>query len=652
MTAESLVRTTWLVAIIWWTQLSVFAQDEVIDSDAVNVVETWVEQSGNLADAAQYDSAVVLAEKAVRYAQNLDLLQREAEGYYALGYAYDLNGRLDEALLNYEHARQIYDRLDIKQEVATCMNSKGVAAYFMGDFELALKHYLETLSYVEKHDIRTVMANTLNNLGVIYRITSKNDEAISIYHKTLKLSKELQDTNMIATSYQNLGVAHNFKGLTDTALIYLDSALYVYGLAKDTFQMGHVYTAMGETYYLSESDYAQARKYLLQGAEYMKGESNQEELSKTFHLLGRIERDDHQYEKALQYFHDGLDMVSSTDRSDVLLTFYQDMEICYDQLGRYKEAHDYLQKYISLYKEIQSAERQQAIEELQTRYETEEKDKEIAMQKLQILEGNRQRNLLIGVLLAVLLTASFVFLLVRRKHQFDQELALQEKKLKEEKIKKLEQEKKIIAMDHMLEGEEKERKRIAKDLHDSLGSLLTSARIQLNRVAEDMGTLQKEVGWIKAQDIVSEAADEVRRISHDMMPEALVNLGLISAIEDLTASMSSNQDLLITTHFFDVDEGLLSGQQQSGVYRVIQELLQNTMKHASASELIVQLSQNDSSLDILVEDNGVGFNPESLTETSGIGLRNMESRVSYLDGEMHIQSNPGGPTIAEFSIPL
>jgi tetratricopeptide (TPR) repeat protein len=307
-------------------------------------VSLLIDLSEIYTEEPQYDSAYHFAWEAIKIAVKNNLGKAEAESYYALGYAYDLSGRLDEAVLHYENARNIYAGLDIKPEVANCMNAKGVAAYFKGDFEKALAYYLETLDYVEQHGIKKVMINTLNNLGVIYRITSKNQEAIDIYHKTLNLSRSTQNDKMVAVSFQNLGVAFNFEGIMDSALFYLDSALHHYSMLGDSLEVGHTYTAIGETYYLSAQNYGQARENLLKGVDYLRYGSSQEELTKSYLLLARIERDDGVFDKAVDYFQKGLALLAGTDREDVRLEFYKEMETCFHKYNRPDSAYNYLKK--------------------------------------------------------------------------------------------------------------------------------------------------------------------------------------------------------------------------------------------------------------------------------------------------------------------
>ncbi len=601
-------------------------------------------------DQSKRDSAFMLAEEAHQLSKKEGVTVWQASTNYNLGYLYDLDGNLDQALSYYEKARSLYEQEGIRNEVATCMNSKGVAAYFQGDFDQAITYYLETLAYVELHDIKSVMANALNNLGVIYRITGKNEAARDIYFKTLTLSHTLKDTNMIATSYSNIGVAYSFDSIYEDALIHFDSALYYYKIIEDQFEIGRTQTAIGEMYLIS-GRLEKARPYLMQGSAMLNTGSGQEELSKTYLLLGRLERDSENYVKAIEYFQKGFQMIEQTDRNDVIMEYYLEIQENYARQGRKSEAYDYFTKYLKLYKRQQASEKIQAIEELQTKYETEEKNKEIAQQEVTILKSQRQRNLLISGILGLLLIGGFIYISLKRRQSYQEKLTEQSLQLQKEKIDKLEKEQKIIALDYMLMGEEKERKRIAKDLHDSLGALLTSARMQIQKIFQENKNLSTSA-YSQTENIISDAAQEVRRISHDMMPDALVNLGLIAAVKDLTGKVNAGSQLKITLHHFDLVESEYTDQIKLGIYRIIQELVQNVIKHAHASHIIIQLSQEDHLLSLEMEDDGIGFEINNLETNKGMGLKNIESRVKYMNGRLEIDSKKGGPTVFRIDIPI
>ena len=319
---------------------------------------------------------------------------------------------------------------------------------------------------------------------------------------------------------------------------------------------------------------------------------------------------------------------------------------------KYFEANQMLEKYYAFKDSLQNVEIQNNVNELNIRFETARKDREIAEQKVEILENQRVRNYLFAGILGLLLLGIFVVYSLRRRHAYQVGLADRDKEIQLQKIEKLEQEQKILALDYMLMGEENERKRIAKDLHDSLGALLSTAKLQLKNLYNEL-TGDSTSGVVdETEAIIEHAAQEVRRISHDMMPDALVNLGLVAAVDDLANKLNENSTIKVSAYSFDIDESSLSDQNKVGIYRIVQELTQNVYKHAQASHMVIQLTQEDGHLRLEVEDDGVGFDPDQMNEVEGIGLKNIRSRVQYLNGTFLIDSQRGGPTVFTISIPV
>jgi len=196
----------------------------------------------------------------------------------------------------------------------------------------------------------------------------------------------------------------------------------------------------------------------------------------------------------------------------------------------------------------------------------------------------------------------------------------------------------------LLKGQEEERGRLAKDLHDGLGGMLSGVKLSLGAMkgnlilSEDSARL-----FSRALDQLDNSISEMRRVAHNMMPEALVKLGLQQAVQDYCDGLSETQQLKINSQFHGLDKRL-DAAAEVVIYRVVQELLNNVVKHAEATEALVQVMRHENNLNITIEDNGKGFDTSKMEEARGAGLRNVQSRVDYLKGQMDIQSAPGKGT--------
>ena len=204
-----------------------------------------------------------------------------------------------------------------------------------------------------------------------------------------------------------------------------------------------------------------------------------------------------------------------------------------------------------------------------------------------------------------------------------------------------------MAMASMIEGQENERSRIAKDLHDGLGVLLASVRRQVKNVQQELEKLT-EIDLIgDTEKLIGTACEEVRRISHDMMPDALMNLGLEEAVKDLAYQIEIDHHL--KTHV-DFSQLSLYETIEINLYRIIQEFSNNSIKYANAKNLYIYMEQSPNELKVSLRDDGEGFDLEDAKAGQGIGLSSMQSRVNFLNGSMKMDAKDG--TTLEITIPL
>jgi signal transduction histidine kinase len=267
-------------------------------------------------------------------------------------------------------------------------------------------------------------------------------------------------------------------------------------------------------------------------------------------------------------------------------------------------------------------------------------ENEQKIQELSIRQKDITNYILLGSLLVLLIIGSLLYAYNRKKQQ----LSKQTEQLQAQRIKELEQEKLLIAFDSLLKGQEEERSRLAKDLHDGLGGMLSGVKLSLSAMKGNIILTEDNARlFTKTLDQLDNSIGEMRRVAHNMMPEALVKFGLQQAAQDYCDSLSESQHLKIRGQFHGL-ENRMEPATEIIVYRIIQELLNNIVKHANASEALVQVMRHDMNLAITVEDNGKGFEPAKLEFQKGAGLSNVRSRVDYLKGQMDIRSELGKGT--------
>jgi signal transduction histidine kinase len=220
----------------------------------------------------------------------------------------------------------------------------------------------------------------------------------------------------------------------------------------------------------------------------------------------------------------------------------------------------------------------------------------------------------------------------------------QKQQLQQQQIKQLQNEKLLLATESILKGQEDERSRLAQDLHDGLGGMLSGVKLTLSAMKGNIILPEESARlFTKAFEQLDSSIGEMRRVAHNMMPEALVKLGLQQALQDYCDGINAVNGLSINCEFHGL-ENRLENTTEIIVYRIVQELLNNIIKHANASNVLVQVIKSDKELNITVEDNGNGFTKEEAGSKKGAGLKNIQSRVDYLKGELDIKSTPGKGT--------
>jgi signal transduction histidine kinase len=298
---------------------------------------------------------------------------------------------------------------------------------------------------------------------------------------------------------------------------------------------------------------------------------------------------------------------------------------------------------LNLRDSIRSAESKTRIAELELEYETAKKDIEIQSQLLIIAKRNRQKNNLLFLVLLLGISTILLFMIFSQGKR----RRLAELKLKQQQIQELEQRNKILGLASIIEGQEVERTRIAKDLHDGLGVLLSSVRRQIQNVQSEIKKLTDIDIIGNTEKLVATACEEVRRISHDMMPDALINFGLKEAMADLAEQIHSDHSLYMQ---LDIQEDLsLTEVQSINLYRIIQEFANNTVKHAKATKLGIKIQQDQNNVLMQLRDNGIGFDLNIARQKGGLGLTNIRSRVDFLKGAIEIDTNEG--TSCSITIP-
>lgn len=322
------------------------------------------------------------------------------------------------------------------------------------------------------------------------------------------------------------------------------------------------------------------------------------------------------------------------------------MSELYSKQGQYKLAWEFQRKYIKLYEETTSKDNIHKINHLQNEYALEKKDNQIAQKELLItqnrLELARNRNQLYGVILMVGFAFVIIFIFVKNIRN--------KQRLLTEQIKLAEKEKTIAQVEAALQGETRERERIAQELHDSVVSELMAVKLNIDVLSKDFADLRYNNNYKNIQYQSWNITEKLRQTAYNLMPVKIHEQGLVTAISEFVHRIHNSKVRFGFLHFGTVTN--LSEQSEKIIFMIVQELAQNIIKHSRATEAIIQLNYFEDSISLTVEDNGVGIGHLKLGHTNGMGLPNIKKQISALNGSIDIQSSEVSGTTVFIEIPL
>ena len=336
------------------------------------------------------------------------------------------------------------------------------------------------------------------------------------------------------------------------------------------------------------------------------------------------------------------------------LEFY--LSLGYKKIKKYDSAYYYGQKSRALEKKLDQKLHLATLYDINTKYETEKKEKEnlkLKQDNLKI-ESKRKENLyyLVASIL-VLFLGLIIGILTLKNSKRKQKLAEQYRALETQKNLTLLKEQELTTINAMVDGQEKERKRIAEDLHDNLGSVLATLKLHFENLKMNNETkkIDQETLFNKTENLIDEAYLKVRSIAHAKNAGVLANQGLLIAIKTMAEKISSADKIKIEVIDYGLDQQL-DNSLEITVFRIIQELLTNILKHADAKNATINISLYDKNLNIIIEDDGDGFEFNNLSLKKGMGISSIITRIEHLEGSFDVDSTIGKGSSIIINIPI
>lgn len=582
-----------------------------------------------------------------KYLTNGKILARSnsfisAKYYYYEG-QYNLDRNKKKAAVSYQEAIRSLSKFKNEESdflQALAWYSYGVCQKDKEGYIPLVKMMLEkSIPLVEKYEKSRNLGFLYTQLAVILTYNAQFKKAEDYNNKALKIL-EKQYPNSAELFFTYLNSANNFcyQANGDEAEKFLNKAEKLIRPYPESSSNAFYYYSK-TLFYITRQKNEEALPVIEKGIFYAK-KYNQNLLAQMFYfnkydILKKLKR----YKEAKSTLEDVLTEKSLAIDLNNRKTFYKQLSLLNEETGNTKEALLWEQKYSKLNDSLNTENVKLEINKLESKFNTAEKERKIATlnaeKNQKDLEVNKKNSYLWGMGLVLLLALSlliFLFIIFRKN-----------KKISEQRLNDIKQKEELSLTKAILDGEERERERIARDLHDGLGGMLAGVKINFSTWSSHHLNPEKDQEFYKILGQLDNSVSELRHVARNLMPESLLNFGLETAIHDL-CEFYSRKNLNIDFQAIDISKTLPLNIQLN-IYRIVQELLANAIKHAEASSILLQCSQSGENFLITIEDNGKGFDKNIENTTKSMGLRNLKNRVNYLKGTMEIHSDDQGTAI-------
>lgn len=588
------------------------------------------------------DSAHIHAEEAAQLAKEINYTSGLASALHKMAVIYRFQGYYDKALQYGDSALTILGDADEPFVRAGILANNGVSHRSKGQFEAALRDSQRAIDLYTKLGAKSELGTVLNNVGVLYMYMEDYPKAREYYGRALEIQKVAANPKEKANILNNFAIVYANEGELDSALTYFQKSLAIEeslgnkkGMSECINNIGAVYYYMGNV----EQAIVEVRKsYAI--------DSTLGDVRGQIACMNNIAEfltENGKADEALKIFEENLIRAKTLDSYSDVEDAYRNLADAYKEKGDYKKSYMMLSEYVAVHDSALGNARQKAIAEMETRFETREKEQKIKIQKLEIQEKeaslDARQNLILGlsiVLLLLVVATIFAYRAYKSRKAVELQTALSREQTKR--------------LDAVIDATENERKRLAKELHDGIGQQLSSIKLGLsnffNALTSSTEMETERIG--KIQKVVDESARDVRNLSHQMMPKALTEVGLAPALQDL---FDKSLGLVGLDFQFDAVAGKkrLPEKVEINLYRIAQELVNNCIKHSGATRVDIELVETPRRVTFHFEDNGKGFNP---AEMEGHGMLNMKSRVNHVNGSVEFLHLPKGGMRTEIDIPL
>lgn len=650
-----------LLLIILWCPLRFFSQQQIPLDEKPYVDSLQHVLASKAADSSKAGASFLLTDywkfrdtvRSGSYLAAGKKLGDQYPYYKALSYFYEgqyhYNGNRKKASAAFKKAigalarfkdRKSYEKISAAWFNYALMNKD------QGGYDFITKITLEkAIPYAEKAHNAVLKAHYYTQLSTILMNNARFDKATAYDLKAIDLLEKAGPTSSTMLFAYLSGVSiYCYRNEPEKALVLLQKAKNL--LKPFPESVNNTLYYYNETLYYTTSGQlgkalASAEKGIVLSGKFNQKQLYQQFLFRQYEIYGRQKAYDKARQLLLSIIRDKTLTADSNDKAVI----YGELAKTSEQLKDYKEAYEWLSRYRSVSDSINSNQTQLKISELETQYRTAQNQQKIAA--LQSQNKQTALNARNDRLYSWFMSLGCIFLLVVLCFAFlnarsNRKLARQKEINYRQQLAEMEQKQQLKVAKAMLDGEELERERVARDLHDGLGGMLAGVKINLSGWADTHPEVLHDQDFRRAVGQLDASVTELRRIARNMVPDTLMKFGLETALKDL-CEFHMREGFQISCESFNLQKDIPMNVQLN-IYRIIQELISNSIRHSQAKSILMQCSQNASTIFITFEDDGCGFDPALPGEKKGMGLDNLRNRIAYLQGQFELLSAPGEGT--------
>lgn len=616
--------TKQIVRIIFLALLTILSsRDMVATAQDTGLVMNLLDSAYTMEDQNP-DTAILINEEAYRLSEKLAYTTGMAKALHYSGIVYSDKSMYPEALERYQKALLLYRKEENFRGVGACFTNIGNVHRYQSQLDSALVNYQRAVDIFKQHSLQDAVSQAYGNVGGVFQMMQQYQKAYEYHSLSVGAAIQSNDSLVLCNALINQGTVLNDLDRREESInSYLDAMKIARAIEND-YVIHLAYINLAD-HYRKSGDYEHALEYGLNALHHARKLGTPYDIADVQRRVGDIYAAMGKHSDAKDFYLDAVEIARGINAREVVLSIYDALHHSCSSLGDYRDAYRYQALAVHYRDSVLSEKQLQIINELEVKYQTLQKDQEIYRQQLALQESRQYNTYVAGV--SIILLLAVVFLYVQYRNRKKRHIA---------QLERTRQEQEIQVLQALMQGEEKERTRIAMALHDEVAGLLAAAKMHLDSMTSgDVldGTYRNAVA------LLDEASVSVRKTAHNLMPEFLIQYGLDKALRRYCDSIGRTGNLTIQYDSWG-DPISLPPALELSVYRIVQELLNNIIKHARATEAMLQIGFQKGLLSVTVEDNGIGLSPADPSDPKS-NLAFLKSRVAALDGNIDITSEPG-----------